>query len=170
MINPSRIAFTVVLLMSFVVGADAQLVPAGQQIGKIKLADVEMRDVCILADERTKTYYAVSSTFVPTTEARARPAVRAYTSKDLISWEGPHIIFQTPPDFWGGVNIRGIWAPELHAYKGKYYLFATFDTDSLFPEAVAQLVASGQARHAGAGQQFTARPLQTFSESLDLAG
>ncbi len=134
MINPSRIAFTVVLLMSFVVGADAQLVPAGQQIGKIKLADVEMRDVCILADERTKTYYAVSSTFVPTTEARARPAVRAYTSKDLITWEGPHIIFQTPPDFWGGVNIRGIWAPELHAYKGKYYLFATFDTDSLFPE------------------------------------
>jgi len=83
-----------------------------------------MRDVCILADETSKTYYAVSLTFVPTTEARGRPAVRAYTSKDLITWEGPYIIFQTPPDFWGGVNIRGIWAPELHAYKGKYYLFA----------------------------------------------
>jgi beta-xylosidase len=60
--------------------------------------------------------------------------VRAYTSKDLVNWTGPHIIFQTPPDFWGDVNIRSIWAPEMHAYKGKYYLFLTFDTDSRFPE------------------------------------
>ena len=60
-----------------------------------------MRDVCILADETTKTYYAVSSTFVPASEGRGRPAVHAYTSKDLITWEGPHIIFQTPEGFWG---------------------------------------------------------------------
>src|SRR5437870_11945752 len=126
-----RIEVCLIVLVALL-SIDAQSVADVQQIGKIKLADVEMRDVCILADETTRTYYAVSSTFVPTTEARGRPAVRAYTSKDLITWEGPHIIFQTPPDFWSGVNIRGIWAPELHAYKGKYYLFATFDTDSLF--------------------------------------
>lgn len=107
---------------------------SAQTTSPIKLADVRMRDVCILADEKTKTYYAVSSTFVPTTEGRGRPGVQAYTSKDLINWEGPHTIFQTPLNFWDNANIRGIWAPELHAYKGKYYLFATFDTDSQFPE------------------------------------
>lgn len=105
--------------------------PAPQDVRRaVRLADVRMRDACVLADEATKTYYIVSSTRTP-----AGPAVRAYTSRDLLTWEGPHIIFQTPPNFWGeGVNIKGIWAPELHAYKGKFYLFLTFDTDSLFPE------------------------------------
>lgn len=116
--------------------AAAQIQPAlpAESIGKVRLADLRMRDVFILVDERTRTYYAVSSAFVPASEGRGRPAVRAYTSKDLITWEGPHIIFQTPPDFWGEANIRGIWAPELHSYKGKYYLFATFDSDSRLPE------------------------------------
>lgn len=121
------------LLTANAFAVHAQTVPT-QSISKIKLADVRMRDVCILADEVTKTYYAVSSTFVPASEGRGRPAVHAYTSKDLSTWEGPHIIFQTPTDFWGDTNIRGIWAPELHRYKGKYYLLATFDTDSQFPE------------------------------------
>src|SRR4030095_13231902 len=132
--NLRRIVFALTVL--FIAGAAAgraQTTPL-QPVNKIKLADVRMRDVCILADETTKTYYAVSSTFVPASEERGRPAVHAYTSRDLISWEGPHIIFQTPTGFWGDANIRGIWAPELHAYKGKYYLFATFDTDSQFPE------------------------------------
>src|SRR6476620_2320470 len=125
------ICFALTLLFTAATAAvSAQTGP----IGKIKLADVRMRDVCILADETTKTYYAVSSTFVPASEGRGRPAVHAYTSKDLITWEGPHIIFQTPADFWGDANIRGIWAPEMHAYKGKFYLFATFDTDSKLPE------------------------------------
>ncbi len=100
----------------------------------VRLADVRMRDVCILADEKTKTYYAVSSTMAASAEGGSRPALRVYTSKDLSVWEGPHIVFQTPKDFWGDINIRAIWAPELIAYKGKYYVFATFDTDSLLPE------------------------------------
>lgn len=136
--NPSRVAFAIVFAIAALgVSSRAQSNPQPQTAGQIRLADVRMRDVCILADETSKTYYAVSSTFVPAaegTEGRGRAAVRAYTSKDLVTWEGPHIIFQTPANFWGDVNIRGIWAPELHSYKGKYFLFATFDTDSQFPE------------------------------------
>jgi len=100
----------------------------------VKLADVRMRDVCILADEKTKTYYAISSTMANNVEGGRRPALRVYTSKDLRVWEGPHLVFQTPANFWGDINIKAIWAPELIAYKDKYYVFATFDTDSLFPE------------------------------------
>lgn len=91
----------------------------------MNFADVRMRDVCILADRKTKRYYAVSAD---------GPSVRAFTSKDLVTWEGPHTIFQTPSGFWGKVNILGIWAPEVIAYNGKYYLFATFNTDSLLSE------------------------------------
>jgi len=60
--------------------------------------------------------------------------VRVLTSRDLVVWEGPHTIFQTPPDLWPGVPIRGIWAPEMHHYRGRYYLFLTFDTNTLLPE------------------------------------
>lgn len=105
-----------------------------QPFGTYKLENVRMRDVCILLDEKTKTYYAVSSGRAPAKEGFRNSAVRAYTSKDLINWEGPHIIFQTPADLWKDINIVGIWAPEMHFYKGKYYLFLTFDTDDKFPE------------------------------------
>jgi arabinan endo-1,5-alpha-L-arabinosidase len=105
-----------------------------QNTNAVRLADVRMRDVCILADETTQTYYAVSSTIGPRSEAFGRHDVRVYTSRDLVAWEGPHTVFSTWPELWGNVNIRGIWAPEMHVYRGKYYLFLTFDTDALFPE------------------------------------
>jgi beta-xylosidase len=91
----------------------------------VRLADVRMRDACILPDPTTQTYTIIAS---------AWRGVRSYTSKDLIHWEGPHMIFQTPADFWPGVEMRGIWAPEMHRYHDKYYLFLTFDSATKFPE------------------------------------
>jgi GH43 family beta-xylosidase len=36
---------------------------------------------------------------------------------------------------WGtDVHIRGIWAPEIHFYRGNYFLFVTFDSTDPFPE------------------------------------
>lgn len=96
-------------------------------LSTFKLEDIHMRDACILPDEATQTYYIVASA--------PGAAVRAYTSQDLETWEGPHIIYETPPEMWGReVEIRGIWAPELHEYQGKYYLFLTFDSSALLPE------------------------------------
>ena len=118
-----------ITLLLFFLTATAQ-----GQTNKVNLADVRMRDVCILADPLTKTYYVVSSTMAGTVEGGRRPALRVFTSTDLREWEGPHIVFETPKDFWGEINIKAIWAPEVHAYNGKYYIFATFDTDSLLPE------------------------------------
>ncbi len=92
----------------------------------INLDDIKMRDVCILADDATQTYYMIGPAW--------RNGVRAYTSKDLKNWYGPTVIFQAPDDIWGDIEIRGIWAPELHKYKGKYYLFLTFNTNNEFLE------------------------------------
>ncbi len=90
-----------------------------------RLIDFRMRDACVLVDQATKTYYMVAS---------MGRNVRAYTSKDLVNWTGPTIIYQTPTNIWPDANVRGIWAPELQFYKGKYYLFLTFSTDTLLPE------------------------------------
>jgi arabinan endo-1,5-alpha-L-arabinosidase len=60
-----------------------------------------------------------------------RRTVVEYTSKDLATWNGPRVIFEIPEKFW---TQRAIWAPELHSYNGKFYLFLTFDSDDKFPE------------------------------------
>jgi beta-xylosidase len=91
----------------------------------VHLSKIRMRDVCILPDAASETYYMIGPGW---------NSVRAYTSKDLKTWQGPKTIFRTPEDIWGDVRIVGIWAPELHAYKGKYYLFLTFDTRNKFQE------------------------------------
>jgi hypothetical protein len=46
------------------------------QIASVNLADVRMRDVCILADEATKTYYAISSTMAATVEPQPLRCMR----------------------------------------------------------------------------------------------
>ncbi len=93
---------------------------------EVKLSDVRMRDACVIIDEASQQYVIIAS---------ARGAgVRAYTSKDLKTWEGPRLIFQAGPKFWGDIDVTGVWAPEMHAYGGKYYLFLTFDTKTEFAE------------------------------------
>ncbi|MGC4072205.1 MAG: glycoside hydrolase family 43 protein [Nibricoccus sp.] len=92
----------------------------------VALEDVRMRDACVLTDEASQQYIIIAS---------ARGAgVRAYTSKDLKTWEGPQLIFQAGPKFWGDIDVTSVWAPEMHFYRGKYYLFLTFDTKHEFPE------------------------------------
>ena len=92
------------------------------------LAELRIRDPFIVPDEATQMYYLVAS--LPAGE-NGRPAVGFYASRDLATWTGPTIVFETPADFWAQGPI---WAPELHRYEGKYYLFVTFNTDEPLPE------------------------------------
>jgi GH43 family beta-xylosidase len=91
----------------------------------VKLGAIRAQDVCIMPDEATKTYYMV---------AAGGGGVRCWTSTNLADWQGPRTIFRTPPDIWGDIPTAGIWAPEMHEYKGKYYLFLTFDSRHLLGE------------------------------------
>ncbi len=103
------------------------------------LADLRIRDPFILPDAATQTYYLVASLH-PSSE-RPRPGVGVYTSQDLETWRGPTPVFETPPDFWAQGSI---WAPEMHAYRGKFYLFVTFNTHIPLPNAQPP-VAAGEA-------------------------
>jgi len=46
-----------------------------------------------------------------------------YISTDLENWNGPHECFHNDGAFWATMNY---WAPEVHEWKGKFYLFASF--------------------------------------------
>ncbi len=110
-------------------GADTNANIAAASPHLVRLSEVRLRDCCVWPDTRSHTYYLVSST--GRRGPNGRPAVIEYTSTDLETWDGPRVIFEVPGDFWAQ---RGIWAPELHTYRGKFYLFLTFNTDDPFPE------------------------------------
>ena len=99
------------------------------KFGTVKRADLRARDACIWPDPATQTYHMYFS--VAQRGPNRRAAVAAYTSKDLENWTGPNIVFEVPPEFWAD---RGIWAPEMQVYGGKYYLFLTFDSAHKLPE------------------------------------
>ena len=46
-----------------------------------------------------------------------------YSSADLENWEGPVEIFHNDGRFWAD---REYWAPEVHRYRGAFYLLASF--------------------------------------------
>lgn len=47
-----------------------------------------------------------------------------YTSRDLENWSEPKPVFDSAK---AGLNAACNWAPEVHPYNGKYYMFATFE-------------------------------------------
>jgi hypothetical protein len=99
-----------------------------QQAAKTaNLKDIPIRDPFILADENSKTYYLYASAGAGET-GQLRGGLKAYKSKDLVNWEGPHIACVLPEDFWAGSTGGSAIAPEVHVYKGRYYLFATFQS------------------------------------------
>ena len=50
-----------------------------------------------------------------------------YTSRDLRAWEGPFECFHNDGSFWAD---RNYWAPEVHAWRGAFYMFASFKSDA----------------------------------------
>lgn len=86
-----------------------------------------IHDPCIVAVPDEGLYYAYGSDRGRRQgEGRERgPAgVLYYTSSDLITWTGPQRCFTIPEDTWAD-RTANPWAPEVHAYRGRFYLFAT---------------------------------------------
>jgi len=89
------------------------------------LPQMPLHDPFILAYAPTKTYYLYTSN-VPSLTQQKRVGTMVYTSKDLKHWTHPIVVFTVPENFWAE---QGGWAPEVHQYKGKFYLFTTLHND-----------------------------------------
>lgn len=111
------------LLMCFVW---AQFSIFAGDLKKWNLEDINIRDPFIWVDSVSQTYfmYRTSSSVLPS--GKRIGGVEVFTSKNLKDWKGPEKVLTVPDDNW----ITGdIWAPEVHQYNGKYYLFATLNSD-----------------------------------------
>ena len=91
------------------------------QEASLRLPDMPVHDPYILADKSSHTYYLYTSN---RQRMSGTPGVgtMAYTSKDLLNWEKPRAVFIVPDSAFAH---QGGWAPEVHEYQGRYYLFTT---------------------------------------------
>lgn len=100
----------------------------------IPLDSIRLSDPCILADKNTSTYYMTGT------------GGWLWKSKDLRKWTGPYWVVKTDSSSWMGPHPM-IWAAELHAYKGKYYYFATFTNRNVKIDTVKGNVIERRACH-----------------------
>jgi len=78
----------------------------------VKACDIRIRDPFVLpANGR---YYLYNG-------------LEVHVSDDLENWSEPTQSFVPPPDFWSHTDF---WAPEVHAYNGRYYMFITSISDT----------------------------------------
>lgn len=97
------------------------------------LQEIYIRDPFILPDANSQTYYMYRSSTGQTADGKPLGGVEVFQSKDLKHWEGPKKVCTLPDDNW----IHGaIWAPEVHHYNGKYYLFATINSDIKWKKSI----------------------------------
>ena len=88
----------------------------------MKNCDIQIRDPFILPVQATGDYYLFGSTDKNTWSGPAQ-GFDCYRGKDLENWEGPIPAFRPGKGFWSTINF---WAPEVHFYQSRYYMFASF--------------------------------------------
>ena len=97
------------------------------------IADINIRDPYIMPDHEKGIYYMYRTSTSTGVDGKERGGVEVFKSKDLEKWDGPVKVFTVAEDNW----ITGrVWAPEVHRYNGKYYLFATLNSDIEWKGAV----------------------------------
>lgn len=93
--------------------------------------EIRIRDPYIYADSTTESYYmyAQMDNRLDGQGGDKRPkGVEVYVSSDLKNWEHPQTVMLLDDDFWAREMV---WAPEMHEYNGKYYLFVTLTSSEM---------------------------------------
>lgn len=119
-------AISVLCLLSTITPLHAQTGVNPKDYKTYTKATLNIRDPFILPVKATGTYYMYRTSSVKDAGGNLIGGVEVFKSKDLKKWEGPTEVCRLPEDNWS----RGyVWAPEVHEYNGKYYLFATVNSD-----------------------------------------
>ncbi|MBQ7344170.1 MAG: family 43 glycosylhydrolase [Clostridia bacterium] len=88
-----------------------------------KREEIRIRDPFILTDFENGCYYMYGTTALDGGSLHAGCTFSVYKSYDLMEFEGPKVIFDGERiGFWAD---RDFWAPEVHKYGGRYYLFGS---------------------------------------------
>ena len=89
----------------------------------MRLSDINIRDPFVLPEDGKYYMYGTRGAGF----GRYTGGFDVYVSEDLAEWSGPTPCFDSAVF---GMNRQVNWAPEVHKYRGKYYLFATFTREN----------------------------------------
>ena len=85
------------------------------------LSEIRMRDPFVL--EVPSGGYVLFGTTDTNLWGGPATGFDCYTSRDLVSWDGPIPAFRPPAGFWADTQF---WAPEVHLQDGRFVMLATF--------------------------------------------
>ena len=86
----------------------------------MKLSEINIRDPFVLPFG--EKYYMYGS------RVEVQTGFDVYESQDLKNWSKPKSIFEITEDFWATTDA---WAPEVHHYNNKFYIFASFKAEGV---------------------------------------
>ena len=92
----------------------------------LNIEEINIRDPFILTDSVKGIYYMYRTADSIMADGKVRGGVEVFKSRDLKNWDGPTQVMRIPAD--NGLTGT-VWAPEVHRYNGKYYLFATINSN-----------------------------------------
>jgi beta-xylosidase len=115
------------LVSCFIIAPLALLTALAAESGKagLRLPDMPLHDPWIVAHQPSRTYYLYTSNVPRMTQVKG-VGTMVYKSKDLRNWESPQVVFLVPPTAFAQ---DGGWAPEVHEYQGRFYLFVTLHNE-----------------------------------------
>lgn len=89
----------------------------------IKREDLRIRDPFIVPDKEAGCYYMFGTIDVCESSYHTYPRFSVCKTYDLENFEEPKVIFDgEKAGYWAENDY---WAPEVHKYKGKFYLFGS---------------------------------------------
>ncbi|MBQ8162887.1 MAG: family 43 glycosylhydrolase [Clostridia bacterium] len=89
----------------------------------MKFCDINIRDPFILKYDGRYYMYGTRAKYTWGDGRSEDYGFDVYVSSDLESWSEPKSIFEYYDGFFG---VKDFWAPEVHYYNGKFYMFVTF--------------------------------------------
>ena len=89
----------------------------------MKLEEINIRDPFVLAADGTYYLYGTRAKNFGCKVG----GFDVYTSNDLVNWSDAQECFNSEKY---GLNKEVNWAPEVHKYKGEYYMIATFTQEN----------------------------------------
>ena len=89
----------------------------------MKFCDINIRDPFVLVDNDKYYLYGTRGK----TAWTSAEGLDVYISDDLENWSEAIECFSVPEGFWAD---KEIWAPEVHKYKGAYYMFVSLRSDT----------------------------------------
>ena len=89
--------------------------------------NIRIRDPFIVVDKTTSTYYLYAQ--AGNRKGSHFSGVEVYVGKDLKNWSKPVPVLTLPKE----IPAIMVWAPEVHRYKNKWYMFVTLTFKDLVP-------------------------------------